>query len=207
MGKATRRIDSRRKESVSSRREEDEATRSVDSRRRESVSPRREENEATRRVDSRRRESVSPRREEDEAIRRVDTRRKEHVSSRRKEAVPSRREEEDATRRVDTRREVVESELGTWTIRRAIQNKKQQPETNLFNEKETDGAVKERSETKIVLKLIEKTQENLSCWNMFGLKSLKEIIPGTIQELFIEQAIPMVVTLGLIQRTQRKAAY
>merc|ERR1712037_905664 len=143
-------------------------TRRVDSRRKESVS-------------STRRESVSSRREEDKATRRID--------SRRKESVPSRREEEDATRRVDTRREVVESELGTWTIRRAIQNKKQQPETNLFNEKETDGAVKERSETKIVLKLIEKTQENLSCWNMFGLKSLKEIIPGTIQELFIEQAI------------------
>merc|ERR1712210_303240 len=196
---ATRGVDSGRRESVSPRREENEATRRVDSRRRESVLPRREENEATRRVDSRRRESVSPRREEDEAIRRVYTRRKE--------AVPSRREEEDATRKVDTRREVVESELGTWTIRRAIQNKKQQPETTLFNEKETDGAVKERSETKIVLKLIEKTQENLSCWNMFGLKSLKEIIPGTIQELFIEQAIPMVVTLGLIQRTQRKAAY
>ena len=152
-------------------------TTKVDSIGKEAATPRREEDEATRRVDRREREAVSTRREEVDATRRVDTRRREAVSARREE------DEATTTRRVDTRRDVVESELSAWTMQGAIQNKKQQPETNSFNEKETDGAVNERSETKLVLKFIEKTKEDLSCWNMFGLKSLKKIIPGTIQEL------------------------
>merc|ERR1712130_118371 len=197
-GEATRRVDSRRREAVSSRREKDDATRRVDSRRREAVSPRREEDEATRRIDSSRREAVSSRREEDQATRRVDSRRRE-ASSR------TRSGEDEATITIDTRRGVVESELDTWTMRGAIQNKKQQPETNFVNEEETDGAVKERS--KLVLKFNEMTEEDLSCWNMLEIKSLNKIIPRSIQELLIEQAMPMVITLGLIRGSQRKAVY
>merc|ERR1712130_470370 len=194
----TPKVDSERREAVSYRREEDEAKRRVDSRRREALSSRREEDEATRRVDSRRREAVSSRRVEDGATKRVDSRRRE-ASSR------TRSGEDEATITIDTRRGVVESELDTWTMRGAIQNKKQQPETNFVNEEETDGAVKERS--KLVLKFNEMTEEDLSCWNMLEIKSLNKIIPRSIQELLIEQAMPMVITLGLIRGSQRKAVY
>ena len=68
-------------------------------------------------------------------------------------------------------------------MREAIQGKKQQLETNIFNEKETDGAFKELSDTKRVLKFNEKTTDDISCWTMIGLISLKKIIPGTIQDM------------------------
>merc|ERR1712107_313559 len=76
-------VDSRRTESVSSRRERDESTRKVDSRRIEFASSRREGNEPSRRIYSRRIEFASSRREGDEPSRRVDSRRTESVSSRR----------------------------------------------------------------------------------------------------------------------------
>merc|ERR1719204_1500237 len=85
-----RKVDSKRTESVSSRREGNEPTRKIDSRRRESVSSRREGDEPTRRVDSGRTESVSSRREGDEPTRRVDSRRTKSVSSRREGNEPTR---------------------------------------------------------------------------------------------------------------------
>merc|ERR1712192_91142 len=195
-----RRMDSRRKEAGPNKREDDEPVRRIDSRRKEAGPNKREDDEPVRRMDSRRKEAGPNKREDDEPVRRIDSRRRGVVSSRRGEDWVSRRLGEK-------RRELVLSQLDRLTWGEAIQDKKQLPETNIFNEQETDGAVKELSDTKLVLKFNEKTTDDISCWTMIGLKSLKKIIPGTIQDMFLEQAIPMVLTLGLIQKSQRKAAF
>ena len=64
-----------------------------------------------------------------------------------------------------------------------IDSKKQQIKSNIFNEKKTNGAVKDCSETKPALKFNEKAKDDTSYWKVLELKSVKKIIPGFIQEL------------------------
>ena len=101
------------------------------------------------------------------------------------EAVSSRRVEEEPTVMGKARmeQELQEGEKCTLTMTEAIDSKKQQIKSNIFNEKKTNGAVKDFSETKPALKFNEKAKDDTSFWKLFELKSVKKTIPGFIQEL------------------------
>merc|ERR1712107_326307 len=149
-------VDSRRTESVSSRREGNEHTRRVDSRRTESTFSRRERDESTRRVDSRRIEFASSRREGDEPTRRVDSRRTESVSSRRegeeqisitfitqKGTIHRRAHNELIRKQVEHIRGQHVSGEGKHdpqAINEAIQDTKRESEAYIFSGQKMDGA-------------------------------------------------------------------
>merc|ERR1711962_1550184 len=191
--------------------EADEPTRRGDSRRTDSVSPRREGDKPTRRVDSIRTESASSRREGEEPTRRVDSRRKGDELTRRAISITFMTQKGTLYRR--TYNELIrkqgehisgqhvsgEGKHDTRAIIAAIQDIKRESGFYIFSGQKTDGAEQDVTMT------AEEERADLPFWDHFGLDSLKALLPGSLQELLCEQAIPVVITLGLLQTSPKKA--
>merc|ERR1711962_1674597 len=179
-----------------------------------------EADEPTRRGDSRRTDSVSSRREEDEPTRRVDSIRTESVSSRREGEEPTRRAisitfmTQKGTLYWRTYNELIrkqgehisgqhvsgEGKHDTRAIIAAIQDIKRESGFYIFSGQKTDGAEQDVTMT------AEEERADLPFWDHFGLDSLKALLPGSLQELLCEQAIPVVITLGLLQTSPKKGS-
>jgi len=88
-------------------------------------------------------------------------------------------------------------------ISTAVQDTKRESEVFIFSGQKTYGA--EQDVTLTELNTAEEERANLPFWGYFGLDSMKKLIPGSLQHLLCEQAIPFVITLGLLQTSPKKA--